>query len=233
MRPGYDESPLNPLPAIVWLIVGPIALGEVVFALHDAGFFQSISRVQMIEKTAFVPDFLIRLFYTGDVIAGQMLRIFAYPFVHYNFLHAAMVMVFTLALGNMVARVFRPLSVAVIFVGSAVVAALVYTVIAALIGGRITPLVGGYPAVYGLVGAFTYILQEKLRREGGDPRRAFILIGSLAVFQAMFWVVNYTVYGTNNLTVLAEMAGFAAGYGLSYPLAPGGWARLRRDIRHR
>ena len=49
-----------------------------------------------------------------------------------------------------------------IFFGSAIVGALVF----ALLTNVRTPLVGGYPAVYGLIGAFTFILWVRLGQRG-------------------------------------------------------------------
>lgn len=234
MRPGFDQSPLNPLPPVVWLLVLPIIASEAVFALSGMGFMGGGNlRGQAVEMTAFVPDFLLRFVATGQFVWQQVVRIFTYPFVHYSFIHAAMVAVFALALGNMVAQAFRPGAVLAIFFASAIGAALVYTGLYAVIGGRAQPLVGGYPAVYGLVGAFTFLLREKLAREGGNPSRAFLLIGALVAFQSVFWVLNYTRYGVADLTVFAELSGFAIGFFLSFPLAPGGWTRMRREIRRR
>lgn len=234
MRPGYDESPLNPLPAAVWLLVFPIVASEAAFALNSMGFMGGGNmRGRAIEMTAYVPDFLLRFIMTGQFVWEQLIRIFTYPFIHYSFIHAAMVSVFALALGNMVAQAFRPTALLAVFFGAAIGAALIYTGLFWVIGGRAQPLVGGYPAVYGLVGAFTWLLQQRLKNEGSNPSRAFLLIGALIVFQGVFWVLNYTRYGVVDLTVFAELSGFVIGYLLSFPLAPGGWKRMRRELRRR
>ena len=38
MRQGYDESPLNPVPAVVWALILPMVACEVVFGLAQLGF---------------------------------------------------------------------------------------------------------------------------------------------------------------------------------------------------
>ena len=40
------------------------------------------------------------------------------------------------------------------------------------------------------------------------------------------------LFGGSNAWV-ADLAGFAAGFGLSFFLAPGGWAKLREKLRHK
>ena len=55
------------------------------------------------------------------------------------------------------------------FFGSAVAGALAYT----LVPGLQTPLIGGYPPVYGLIGAFTFLLWVNLAAVGANKYRAF------------------------------------------------------------
>ena len=38
MRPGYDESPLNPVPAVIWVLVLPMIAFEAYFGLGQLGF---------------------------------------------------------------------------------------------------------------------------------------------------------------------------------------------------
>ena len=38
MRPGYDESPINSLPPVVWALALPMIASEVVFGLGQMGF---------------------------------------------------------------------------------------------------------------------------------------------------------------------------------------------------
>ena len=97
------------------------------------------------------------------------MRLVTYPFVHFNFTHALFVVVILLALGKMVGEVFRWWAVLVVFFGAAIAGALAYT----LVPGLQAPLIGGYPAVYGLIGAFTFLLWVNLAAVGANKYRAF------------------------------------------------------------
>lgn len=232
MHHATNESPFNALPAVVWALVLPIVASEIIFGLGRIGMIGGATGVglrgQAINMTAFVPDIYERMWGMGRFDFSQIYRILTYPFVHYTPLHAVFVAVFTLALGNMVATNFRPSALVALFFGSAIGGALVYTVFAILWSGRVAPLVGGYPAVYGLVGAFTFLLWTRLAQQGANRARAFTLIGMLLLFQLVFGVV----YGAGTAWV-AEIAGFACGFGLSFLLVDGGMARALRHIRDR
>lgn len=233
MRPGFDESPINPLPPVIWLLVLPMIAVEAASGLAQIGLIggaQGIGmRVAMIERAAFIPDLLIRLVMTGQWDYAQPWRILSYPFVHGSLTHALFVIAFTLALGKLVAEQFRAASVLVIFFGSAIGGAAVYTLVAALIHGRFEPLIGGYPAVYGLVGAFTFLLWVRLGYENANQIRAFSLIGMLLLFQLVFGLV----FGGAGHGWIAEIAGFVIGFLLSFVLVPGGWDHVMRRIRQR
>ena len=58
---------------------------------------------------------------------------------------------------------------------------------------RFDPLVGGYPAVYGLLGAFTFLLWARLGEEHANQFRAFTLIGFLLGI-AVAIVLAYLIY---------------------------------------
>lgn len=225
---GMNESPLNPLPPVVWAIALPIIAMEVVFALAGAGFVggpEAIGwRILALERFAFSPDILKAMWSTGRWPLEPALRIVTYPFVHGSFTHAVFVIVFILALGKMVGEVFRPWAVLVVFFGAAVVGAGVYT----LSGISRVPLIGGYPAVYGLIGAFTFLMWVRLAAVGANRARAFSLIGVLLAIQLLFGLL----FGGGSEWV-ADIAGFAAGFGLSFLVVPGGIARVVALLRDR
>ena len=171
MRAGYDENPLNPVPPVVWLIALPVILSEAAFGLAQAGFIGGgqysggVLRQLWVERTALAPEALLRMWQWGEP-GAQLYRLLSYPFVHYSFTHAVFVTVFLLALGNMVARQIRPLAVLCIFFGATIAGAAVYTLGAALLPtAGFGLLVGGYPGVYGLLGAFTFLLWTRLGQE--------------------------------------------------------------------
>ena len=236
MRPGYDESPINPLPPIIWALVLPMLAAEALFGLADLGFLggqggaSGVMRMTAIERTAFVPEMVLRALQVGAFDVAQLWRIVTYPFIHWSFLNAAFVVAFTLALGNLVARQFQVWAVVVLFFGSAIGGALVYTLLRWMLPGMMfEPLVGGYPAVYGLVGAFTFLLWIRLGQENANQMRAFTLIGMLLVFQLAFAIL----FQNNSKSWIAEVAGFGTGFLLSFVVVPGGVGRVLRQLRQR
>ncbi|AXC51016.1 rhomboid family intramembrane serine protease [Paracoccus suum] len=233
MRHGFEESPINPLPVVVWALALPIIASEIVFALGGAGMIggaQGIGlRQQALQLAAYPPEMALVFWQRGEVLWGQAYRVLTYPFVHYGFTHAAFVTVFILALGKVLSEVFSARALLGLFFGSAVIAALVYTAFSALIPVRFNPLVGGYPPVYGFVGAFTFLLWTRLGQTGGSRMRAFSLIGMLLAFQLVFGLI----FGNAGTSWIAEVTGFVAGFGLSFFLVPGGPARVRRALRQR
>lgn len=232
--PDHDDSgpihtaPLNPLPWVVWLLALPIVAFEVAIALGQAelaGGAAAIGWRQMaFQRFAFVPDYLRAMWEAQTYPWAEVARIVTYPFVHGNFTHAAMVLVFILALGKMVGEIFRPLSVLAVFFGAAIVGAMVYTAVPV----AQVPLYGGYPAVYGLVGAFTYILWARLGALRANRARAFTLIGFLLFIQLVFGLI----FGSG-WDWIAELAGFGTGFGLSFVVGPGGLQRALKQLRQR
>lgn len=237
MRPGYDESPLNPVPAVVWALVLPMIAAEAVFGLAQAGLVGGGSpgmglamRQIGVERTAFVPEMVLQMIQMRTVVLDYAWRILTYSFVGISVMQSLFVIVFALALGNLLASQFRAWAVVALFFGSAIGGALVYTLFAGLLPQfRFQPLIGGYPAVYGFVGAFTFLLWTRLGQEHANRLRAFTLIGMLLAFQLVFAIL----FQTGNTTWIAEIAGFATGFLLSFVLIPGGIARVMRQIRQR
>ena len=233
MREGLTESPLNPLPMAVWLLALPIIASEAVFGLGRIGLIGGAQGVGLrlagMQLSAYAPEMVQRMWDMGAIDWAQIYRLFSYSFVNASFTQSLFVMAFTLALGNLVARQFRPTALIMLFFGSAAGGALVYTVAMAALPGRAVPLIGGYPAVYGLVGAFTFLLWARLAAANANRMRAFTLIGMLLLFQLVFGMV----FGGTGYGWIAEIAGFAVGFGLSFLLVDGGVARAIRQIRQR
>lgn len=233
MKQGINESPFNPLPMVVWLIALPVIATEAVFGLGSLGLIGGAEgaglRLSGLQKSAYAPEMVQRMWQTGKVDWAQIYRLLSYPFVHYSLTQALFVLVFTLALGNMVARAFRPWAVIAIYLGSAVGGALIYTFAMSFMQGRPAPLIGGYPSVYGLVGAFTFLLWTKLEEANANRLRAFTLIGALLLFQLVFAIA----FGGAGYGWIAEIAGFCIGFSLSFLLIDGGVARAVRQLRRR
>ena len=100
-------------------------------------------------------------------------------------------------------EVFHPIALALLLV---VTTALGAASFGALFDGPIA-LIGLFPAVYGLIGAFTYLLWLRLGQAGENRLRAFRLIGVLMAFQLGFSLL----FGASPVWV-AEVAGFVVGF---------------------
>ena len=228
METDRDASPLNPLPGVVWLLAVPVALIEVAFELGSRGLIggpQAVGwRLAAVERFSFLDIVFDWMVANGRYPGDQMLRFLTYPFIHGSFTHMVFVIVFILALGKMVGEVFRPWAVLVVFFGAGIAGALAY----GLLLDNPVPLLGGYPAVYGLIGAFTFLLWVNLAAQGANKLRAFSLIGFLLGVQLLFGLL----FGGSQEWV-ADIAGFGAGFLLSFVVSPGGWARALEQIRRR
>ena len=228
MQQNLNAPPLNPLPWVVWLLVLPIIAMEVVLSLGAGGVVggpQAIGwRLEAIQRFAFSPDFMRQMLQDGRYPLDGVARLVTYPFVHGNFTHALFVVVMLLALGKMVGEVFRWWGVVAVFFGSAIIGALVYTVVPM----TKVALIGAFPPVYGLIGAFTFLLWVKLAAVGANQNRAFLMIGFLLGTQLVFGLA----FG-GGLDWIADLAGFATGFFLSFVVSPGGWERVRERIRQR
>lgn len=228
MREGFDQSPLNPLPLAVWVLVLPIAAMELVLQLGASGLAGGASAIgwrnDALQRFALSPEMLDLMLASGQWSSDFAMRFLTYPFVHGSFTHALFVVVFVMALGKMVGEVFRLWAVLAVFVLSGVVAGVVYS----LAPGIQPALFGGYPPVYGLIGAFTFILWARLGAVNANRYRAFSLIGTLLAIQLVFGLI----FG-GGPDWIADVAGFATGFALSFVVAPGGPSHILKVIRQR
>jgi membrane associated rhomboid family serine protease len=229
MNNDRNAPPLNPLPPIVWILALPVIAIELVLNLADRGLIggqQGIGwRQQALERFAFSPELLHRMIEAGQYPLNGLHRLISYPLVHGNFTHAIFAIVILLALGKMVGEIFRWWAVLAVVMTSAAAGALAYWL---LLPAETPLLFGGYPAVYGLIGAFTYLLWTNLARVGANKYRAFSMIGFLLLVQLVFGVL----FGGGSEWV-ADLAGFASGFALSFVVSPGGWRRLLGKMRQR
>jgi membrane associated rhomboid family serine protease len=223
-----DASPLNPLPppvAALALIIAGIELTLAAAARGMIGGAEGVGwRQAALERYAFFGEIFDWMAENGAWPVEQVARFITYPFVNFAFTQTLFVVVFLLALGKMVAEAMGTAAFLVIFFGSAVVGALAYGVL--LDDPR--PLAGGFPAVYGLIGGYTWILWTSLGRVGAPQGRAFTLIGMLLGIQLVFGVI----FGSSNEWV-AEAVGFVTGFVLSSVMGPGGWRRALETFRRR
>lgn len=222
----HNAPPLNPLPPVVWALALPMIAMEIVLQLGTAGVAGGPDavgwRIDAITRLAFVPDLWREMLSLRDFPPEHMARFVGYPFVHGNLTHTAFAVVILLALGKFVGEILRFWAVLVVFFGAAVVGALAYGLVATRV-----PLFGAYPGDYGLVGAFTYLMWLRLAGSGREYR-AFTMIGFLLGAQLIFGV-----FFGGGMDWIADLAGFAAGFGLTILVTPGGIGRMMDRIRQR
>lgn len=224
-----SESPVNPIPPLVLVIFAAIMLIEAAFSLGAMGVFGAQAtawRSLAIQDYAFAPRAL-ELLMNGYSDPALWLRLISYPFVHGSFTHAIFAGVLWIALGKFVSDYYRPWAVAVITAVTIVGAALVYGFYGIWRNGNV-PMVGFYPADFGMIGAFTYITWLRLGREGGNQVQAFAMIGMLMGLQ-----VVYSVLFGENPTWVADITGFVLGGATAILVAPGGWQALVARLRRR
>lgn len=224
------ESPFNVLPPVVVALTLLILGIEAMFWLADAGIIGGARgvgwRIAALEDYAFSPAVLDRVLLNGDYSFDMLKRFVTYPFLYGNnqLTGVAFCAALTLALGKFTAEYYGGLKVLVIFVATSIAGAIVF----GLVVESRYPLFGGFTPVYGLIGAYTYSLWLKLGSAGKNQLLAFRLIGFLLLIQLIFGLV----FGGNRQWI-AELSGFAAGFGLSTILAPGGWSSLVARMRER
>jgi len=222
------EAPFNPIPRVVIALVAVILGIEMLFSLGARGIIGGPDaigwRLAAIQDWAFADVVWEWMIENNRFPPAQMARFVTYPLIHVNFTHALFVIVFMLAMGKLVSEVFGSLAFLVVFFGSAVAGALGYGVFL----NPEQPLLGGYPGVYGLIGAFTFMMWMDLTKLGANRMRAFTLIGFLLGIQLLFGLL----FG-GSLDWFADLIGFGTGFVLSFVVSPGGWTRLVDRLRRR
>lgn len=229
MDQDHNAAPINPLPPVVWLLALPLIAMELVLTLAERGLVggpQAVGwRLQAVERFGMFPELLRHQWETGGYPMEELHRLVSYPLVHGTFTHAIFAAVMLLALGKMVGEIFRWWALLVVVFGASIAGGLAYGM---LVPGLRAPLIGAYPPVYGLIGAFTFLLMTNLAQRGANKYRAFSFIGLLLCVQLLFGAL----FGTN-WDWVADLAGFAAGFLLSFVVSPDGVRQVIRMIRQR
>ncbi len=225
-----NQSPFNALPPVVVALALVIAVLELAFEAGASGYLGGAEAVGW--RLTALSDWSVRevvwdrMWQTGVYPWQDIARTVTYPFLHGGFTHAAMVVVFVLALGNAISFAYPNWRILLLFAGSGIGGALAYL----LLFDTQAPLYGGYPAVYGFIGAFTFLTTRGLTR--APPERAFLLVGFLLAIQPVFGLVATMGFGwVPDWT--ADLAGAGTGYGLALLLFPGEIARIRARLRQR
>lgn len=224
----FGESPFNSIPLAPLVLVLAIAGVELALTAAANGWIGGARgvgwRAGLFGELQFYPDIMTQIFERGRGSLDYYKRFVTYPFVHLSFTHALWACVLLLAIGKFVGEVFKPLPFLILFFASSAFGAAIYGVIS----WQNTQLVGAYPGVYGLIGAYTYLMWLALGRMGENQLKAFqliaVLLGLLLVYSILFG---------SSPTWIAEVAGFAIGFAIAPLLAPGGWPAFLERMRNR
>ena len=215
------QSPFQRLPPLAVGLASLILAIEAVFQLGVRGMLGGPGavgwRIEAMTSFGLSSPLLRRMASVGGLDMDALLRLWTYPFIHLGATHAVFGAVLTLGLGKAVSERFSAWAMAGILVAGALGGAASYV----LFFDERTLLVGIYPAVYGMIGAYTWALW--MEREGRGRIMAFRLIGVLLALQL---ALRLTIGGGPEW--IADLGGFAAGFAASFALAPDGGVRLRR-----
>ncbi|MBF9034575.1 rhomboid family intramembrane serine protease [Rhodobacterales bacterium HKCCE2091] len=223
-----DASPFNAIPPAVVALAVVIGGLEGMFQLASSGLLGGARgvgwRLAAVENYGVLDAVWTWMVQNATFPPAELMRFVTYPLIHSGAVHAIFVVVFVLALGKMVAEVFSAAAFLAIFWVSALVGGLAFVLV--LNSGY--PLIGGYPGVYGLIGAFSFILWVRLGSTGGNQYRAFSLIAILLGVQLLF-----ALFAGEFGDIVADLSGFVAGFLLSFVVSPGGWSRVLARLRQR
>lgn len=225
MHQDHNAPPFNPMPPVVWVLFLILMGIEVVFTLGEQGIVGGARavgwRLGAISDYGFSGvafDWMVK---NGQMPFEYVIRCFSYMFLHGSFTAAIFSGVILLAMGKLVGEVMGQLAVIILFFFSGVFGVVIF--------GLLTDqawLIGAYPSVYGLIGAYTFLLWQRVAGQGMQQLTAFRLIGFLMGIQLIFGI--FFVTGQD---WVAELAGFICGFSLSVIVMPGGIARLRAAIQ--
>lgn len=219
--------PFNPLPWSVWLLLLAILGVEAALQAGRAGWIGGPEalgwRLQAVQRLGFSGAILDWMLENRRLPPAEALRLLAYPLIHADWVHAGFILALVAALGKAVGEVLSGLALLALVLLSSACGALVW--------GLAVPeprwLIGGYPMVFGLLGAFTLLLWTDLAARGANRLRALALVGVLLLLRVLLGL-----WHGGGQEWIADVAACAAGVGLAAVLAPGGGramlARLRR-----
>jgi membrane associated rhomboid family serine protease len=223
--PVPGESPVNAVPPLVVALALTLLGVEIVMSLGAQGTLGGPGavgwRVAALDRFDMQPEVLEYFRQGGPAIWA---RLVSYAFFHGSVIHALFAAAMLLALGKFVGEGMGQRRLLAVLLAGTVGGALAFGLLAQP-GER---LFGAYPGVYGLIGAFTYLLWLKLAQVGGNRLQAFRMIGVLMALQLVFGAL----FGSNPQWI-GDVGGFVVGGVTAVLVAPGGLSALRDRLRTR
>lgn len=212
--PNTQSPAVNPLPPAVIVLFLIVVLGEMYIAGAEANLWGSFdSRIYLIRQLSFMPEGFGRAISDGLWIPELFWRMMTYPFIHGSLMQGVFASVFILAMGKFVGEVLGNIAVIAIFFASTIFAALGF----ALFTDSNFPLFGAFPAAYGLIGAFTFVLFSRSEGLLSQQFRAFKLLGILILIN-----ISFSLFQDGPPLWVAELCGAITGFISAAIIHPGG-----------
>ena len=200
------------LPKSIVVLAAMIGGFEILFSLSESttlfGLTDDQLRLIAIRDFGFWDPIFTAQIATFNLINKESLRLFAYPFIHFNFVSSIVSVVFVLAFGNLLARFVNDLQLITFFVVASLFGALGYS----LFLNESFPLVGSSPGFFGFVGGFIFLLVIQYL----DGKEDFTGFFALPVFLLSAQIGFQLIFGGPHYWV-ADLIGFISGF-LLFPL---------------
>ena len=212
--PDTPTPVVNPLPPAVIILFLIIVGGEIYVAGAEATLWGNFdARINLIRQFSFMPDGFGQALSSNLLVPELFWRMITYPFLHGSLMQGIFSSVFILAMGKFVGEVLGNIAVIAIFFASAIFAALGF----ALFTSSSFPLFGGFPAAYGLIGAFTFVLFSRTEGLLSQQLAAFRLLGALMVIN-----IGFSLLQNGPPLWVAELSGAVTGFVSAAIIHPGG-----------
>mgnify|MGYP003334777884 FL=1 len=220
-QPIFNEMP-SVIMALFLMIVGIegfLVLGEQ--GILGNGYGLGL-RYGLINQFGLFPAALNTQIETGVFSCFELKRYISFTFIHGSSVGMAISCALLLAMGKFVGSVFKNVATLIVFIGSAIGGAMIYSLLVP--NGPI--LFGMFTGVYGLLGAHAFLRWVAFRAAKQPSLQAFSLVGFLVVIQIVF------AFSLGNTWVwVAELSGAIIGFLICFFVAPVGFQRILQVIR--
>ena len=195
----------GPVPVQLWLLVGSMALIELVLSAADRGWIGTpFWRAIAFGYGAFWQSVLSGA--EQPIYAAQPYLMFlSHAFLHGDLLHFVLNGVILLALGKFISQQVGPWAMLLVFAVSAVAGGLAY----AALSGSAAPMVGASGAVFGFIGLWQYWEYAARRARGLTLKPVYQMLAGLVVINLVLAVMLQ-----GGLAWQAHLGGFVAGVAL-------------------
>ena len=225
--PSRRAGVFGSVPTAVLILAA--AIGAVEVSLFVLNFGAEVSgpvtstRIGFVQALGFSPWQLSLDSAMGSPLPFGLLGLLTYPFVHFGAIDTVFSVVFVLALGSFVSRLFPPRLVMLAFFAPAFAAGLVY----AAWPGTEFPLVGSGPGYTGILGmmAGAQLAMHGIRHPAATPALVSLPIALIALK-----LVNDTLSGLPGYW-LASLCAFCVGLIIAERTIPGGFEKMITGFR--